>query len=62
MSSLLQTILVIAIIAACAAWQGWRAWRTLAGRRSGCGCAECPAVKRHATAPVPAPVPVRTSA
>ena len=46
MSPVLQTIIVIAIIAACAGWQGWKAWRTMVGRRSGCGCAECPAVAK----------------
>ncbi len=55
MSSTVQTIIVIAIIAACAAWQGWKAWRTMAGKRSGCGCAECPAVSKKVASRPAAP-------
>ncbi len=59
MSPFMQTVIVIAIIAACALWQGWKAWRTVAGKRSGCGCAECPAVsKKTASSPVPPATPV----
>jgi hypothetical protein len=66
MSAALQTAIVLALVAGCALSLAWRAWRTLAGKRSGCGCASCPAVKRvsaaparagaAATAPVPVPV------
>ena len=56
MSPTLQTIIVLAILAACIGWQGWKAWRTMAGKRSGCGCAECPAVtKKVASQPCPPP-------
>jgi hypothetical protein len=41
-----QTAIVIAVVAACALAMGLRAIRTFRGsKKTGCGCAECPAVK-----------------
>jgi hypothetical protein len=41
-----QTAIVIAVVAICALAMGLRAFRTFRGsKKTGCGCAECPAVK-----------------
>jgi hypothetical protein len=41
-----QTAIVIAIVVGCAIAMGLRAVRTFRGsKKTGCGCAECPAVK-----------------
>ena len=41
----MQTAIVIAIIAICAGFVLRRALRSLAGTKTGCGCATCPALK-----------------
>jgi hypothetical protein len=41
----MQTAIVIAIVAGCVLALGIRAVRTFRGKKTGCGCAECPAVK-----------------
>jgi hypothetical protein len=46
MSPLVQTLLAILVVAACAAAVGWRAYRVLSGRKTGCGCDHCPALKK----------------
>ena len=46
MNPLIQNLLVIAIVTACAAAVAWRAYTMLRGRKTGCGCAQCPALKK----------------
>ncbi len=45
MSPLIQNLIVIALVTASAAWLGWRACKTVRGKKTGCGCDHCPAVK-----------------
>ncbi len=49
----MQTAIVFAIIAICAGFVAWRAFRSLAGTKTGCGCATCPALKDRPRASVP---------
>ncbi|MBA3937932.1 MAG: FeoB-associated Cys-rich membrane protein [Planctomycetes bacterium] len=45
MNPLTQELLVGAIILAAGLYIGLRSWRVMRGRKTGCGCAECPALK-----------------
>ena len=47
MSPLAQNLVTAAIVLAAVAWIGLRSWRALRGRKTGCGCSECPAVKNQ---------------
>ncbi|MBA3708360.1 MAG: FeoB-associated Cys-rich membrane protein [Planctomycetes bacterium] len=51
MDATLQTIIVIAVIAVCALLAIRRGLRSIAGKKTGCGCAECPALKDKPAAP-----------
>ncbi|MBA2479820.1 MAG: FeoB-associated Cys-rich membrane protein [Planctomycetes bacterium] len=54
MEPVLQTIIVITVIAACAVYAIRLALRSVTGRKTGCGCAECPALKDKPRASSPA--------
>ncbi len=45
MSPLAQNLLAAAIVLFAVGWIGLRSWRIMRGRKTGCGCVECPAIK-----------------
>ena len=49
----MQIIIAIAIVAVCAALTLRRAARSLRGKKTGCGCAECPALAKSGRAAAP---------
>jgi hypothetical protein len=42
---MLQDLLVAVILLFAVSYLGWRAWATLRGKKTGCGCDRCPALK-----------------
>ena len=54
MEAILQTVIVVAVIGICAFLAIRRGLRSLSGKKTGCGCAECPALKAKAPAPAAA--------
>jgi hypothetical protein len=50
MTPLISNLIVIALVAAAALVMGRRALRMLRGRKTGCGCDHCPAVKQRGAA------------
>jgi hypothetical protein len=50
----LQTAIVVALVAVCAFFAIRRGLRSLSGKKTGCGCAECPALKDRPKASSPA--------
>ena len=48
MDAATQNIITTAILLLAASYLGWRAWSTLRGKKTGCGCDKCPAVKSEA--------------
>jgi FeoB-associated Cys-rich membrane protein len=42
---MLENLIVAALILFAVSYLGWRAWRSLRGKKTGCGCDSCPAVK-----------------
>jgi hypothetical protein len=49
MEPLGQTLVVCALVAACAVYAIRSAIRAFTGRKTGCGCAECPALTKPPT-------------
>jgi hypothetical protein len=45
MSPLAQNLIAAAIVLFAVGYIALRSWRIVRGRKTGCGCAECPAVK-----------------
>ena len=45
MSALAQNLVAVAIVLFAVGYIGLRSWRIMRGRKTGCGCSECPAVK-----------------
>ena len=48
MNSLTQDLLVAALLLLAVTYLAWRGWSSLRGKKTGCGCDECPAVKPKA--------------
>ena len=48
MNALTQDLIVAALLLLTVSYLAWRGWSTLLGKKTGCGCDECPAVKPKA--------------
>jgi hypothetical protein len=61
MEPLVQNLIVAALVAGSAGWLGWRLWKTVRGKKTGCGCDHCPAVKLPAAGggAIPGPTQAR---
>jgi hypothetical protein len=46
MNPLIQDLFAAALLLLAVGFLAWRGWSTLRGRKTGCGCDHCPAVKR----------------
>jgi FeoB-associated Cys-rich membrane protein len=44
---MVQDLIVAAFILFAVSYLGLRAWRSLRGKKTGCGCDTCPAVKKQ---------------
>ncbi len=51
MNAATQNIITAAILLLAASYLAWRSYRTLRGKKTGCGCDTCPAVKSEAKKP-----------
>lgn len=45
MATLTQDLIAGGLLLLAVSYLAWRAYRTLRGKKTGCGCDECPAVK-----------------
>ena len=48
MNALTQDLIVAGLLLLAVSYLAWRGWSTLRGKKTGCGCDECPAVKTKA--------------
>lgn len=48
MDAATQNIITTVVLLLAASYLAWRAWSTLRGKKTGCGCDKCPAVKSEA--------------
>ncbi len=48
MDATTQNIITTVALLLAASYLAWRAWSMLRGKKTGCGCDQCPAVKSEA--------------
>ena len=48
MNAMTQDLIVAGLLLLAVSYLAWRGWSTLRGKKTGCGCDECPAVKSKA--------------
>lgn len=49
MDAMTQNIITAVVLLLAVSYLAWRAWSTLRGKKTGCGCDKCPAVKSDTT-------------
>lgn len=53
MNAITQDLVAAGVLLLAIGYLAWRGWSTLRGRKTGCGCDKCPAVKSQESHPGP---------